>query len=72
MEEARRNKTKTNYPIHLIFFERRLLETPDNKVAARAVCLDETGKRMRTKKEVTGEDGAIRKGRTVIPKMGNP
>lgn len=56
------NKTKTNYHIHLIFSERWLLETPDNKIATRAVYFDETGKRMRTKKEITGEDGTIRKG----------
>lgn len=62
------NKTKTNYHIHLIFSERRLLETPDNKIATRAVYFDETGKRVRTKKEITGEDGTIRKGCTVIPK----
>ena len=62
------NKTKTNYHIHLIFSERRLLETPDNKIATRAVYFDETGKRVRTKKEIAGEDGAIRKGCTVIPK----
>ena len=29
---------------------------------------DETGKRVRTKKEITGEDGQIRKGCTVIKK----
>ena len=51
------NKTKTNYHIHLIFSERRLLETPDNKIATRAVYFDEAGKRVRTKKEITGEDG---------------
>ena len=62
------NKTKTNYHIHLIFSERRLLETPDNKIATRAVYFDETGKRVRTKKEITGEDGTIRKGCTVIHK----
>ena len=62
------NKTKTNYHIHLIFSERRLLETPDNKIATCAVYFDETGKRVRTKKEITGEDGTIRKGCTVIPK----
>lgn len=62
------NKTKSNYHIHLIFSERRLLETPDNKIATRAVYFDETGKRVRTKKEITGEDGTIRKGCTVIPK----
>ena len=34
------NKTKSNYHIHLIFSERRLLETPDNKIATRAVYFD--------------------------------
>lgn len=64
------NKTKTNYHIHLIFSERRLLETPDNKIATRAVYFDETGKRVRTKKEITRKDGTIRKDCTVIPKGG--
>jgi hypothetical protein len=32
------------------------------------VFYDETGKRVRTKKEITGEDGQIRKGCTVIKK----
>ncbi|MDD5908859.1 MAG: MobA/MobL family protein [Clostridiales bacterium] len=62
------NKTKNNYHIHLIFSERRLLETPDNKIATRAVYFDETGKRVRTKKEITREDGTICKCCTVIPK----
>uniref|UniRef100_UPI002F914A02 MobA/MobL family protein n=1 Tax=Ndongobacter massiliensis TaxID=1871025 RepID=UPI002F914A02 len=63
------NKIKTNYHIHLIFSERRLLEIPDEKkIATRAVYFDETGKRVRTKKEITGEDGTIRKGCTMIPK----
>ena len=38
------------------------------KVASRSVFFDETGKRVRTKKEITGEDGQIRKGCTVIKK----
>ena len=62
------NKRKTNYHIHLIFSERRLLAEPKVKIAARSVFFDETGKRVRTKKEITGEDGQIRKGCTVIPK----
>ena len=44
------------------------MEVPDNKSAIRAVYFDKTGKRVRTKKESTGEDGTIRKGCTVIPK----
>ena len=51
------NKRKTNYHIHLIFSERRLLPEPDMKIASRSVFFDENGKRVRTKKEITGEDG---------------
>src|SRR5699024_283730 len=64
------NKRKTNYHIHLIFSERRLLAEPEVKIATRSVFFDETGKRVRTKKEITGKDGQIRKGCTVIPKGG--
>ena len=62
------NKRKTNYHIHLIFSERKLLPEPDVKVASRSVFFDETGRRVRTKKEITGDDGQIRKGCTVIKK----
>ena len=62
------NKTKKNYHIHLIFSERRLLPEPDIKIATRSVFYDELGKRVRTKKEITGEDGQIREGCTVIKK----
>ena len=62
------NKTKRNYHIHLIFSERRLLQEPDIKIATRNVFYDELGKRVRTKKEITGEDGKIREGCTVIKK----
>ena len=64
------NKRKTNYHIHLIFSERRLLAEPEVKIATRSVFYDETGKRVRTKKEITGEDGQIQEGCTVIPKGG--
>lgn len=64
------NKRKTNYHIHLIFSERRLLAEPDIKIATRSVFYDETGKRVRTKKEITDESGKIREGCTVIPKDG--
>lgn len=62
------NKRKTNYHIHLIFIERKLLPEPDIKIATRSVFYDETGKRVHPKKEITGEDGQIRKGCTVIKK----
>lgn len=62
------NKHKTNYHIHLIFSERKLLPEPDIKIATRSVFFDETGKRVRTKKEIMGEGGKIREGCTVIKK----
>ncbi|MGN0426949.1 MAG: MobA/MobL family protein [Agathobacter sp.] len=62
------NKRKTNYHIHLIFSERTLLAEPEIKIATRNVFFDETGKRVRTKKEITNEDGKIREGCTVIKK----
>lgn len=64
------NKRKTNYHIHLIFSERRLLAEPDIKIATRSVFYDETGKRVRTKKEITDESSKVREGCTVISKGG--
>lgn len=64
------NKRKTNYHIHLIFSERRLLADPDIKIATRSVFYNETGKRVHTKKEITDENGKIREDCTVIPKSG--
>ena len=55
------NKTKKNYHIHLIFSERRLLPEPEVKIATRSVFYDELGKRVRTTKEIIGEDGQIRR-----------
>lgn len=66
------NKTKKNYHIHLIFSERRLLPEPEVKIATRSVFYDELGKRVRTKKEITGEDGQIREGCIVIKKSSLP
>ena len=48
------NKRKTNYHIHLIFSERKLLDEPIEKVAARNMFYDENGKHVRTKKEILG------------------
>ena len=45
-----------------------MLPEPDIKLATRSVFYDESGKRVRTKKEITGEDGQIREGCTVIKK----
>ena len=43
------NKTKTNYHIHLVFSERKMLEQPEVKIAPEYV-YDEQGKHRRTKK----------------------
>ena len=44
------NKRKTNYHVHLIFSERKLLDDPVEKIATRNMFYDETGKHVRTKK----------------------
>lgn len=49
------NKRKTNYHIHLIFAERKLLAEPIIKIASRNMFYDENGKHVRTKKEILGE-----------------
>ena len=56
------NKRKTNYHIHLIFSERRLLLQPKEKIATRNMFYDESGKHVRTKKEILDEAGQVRKG----------
>ncbi|MEG0962597.1 MAG: MobA/MobL family protein [Lachnospiraceae bacterium] len=62
------NKRKTNYHIHLIFTERKLLEEPIEKVASRNMFYDGADKHVRTKKEILDEDGQIRTGCKIIPK----
>ena len=62
------NKTKTNYHIHLVFSERKMLEQPEVKIATRNMFYDEQGKHRRTKKEVLDEQGNIRAGCSIIPK----
>lgn len=62
------NKRKTNYHIHLIFSERKLLAEPIEKVAARNMFYDEKGKHIRTKKEILDENGQLREGCKIIPK----
>lgn len=62
------NKKKTNYHIHLIFSERKMLEEPDIKIASRNMFYDEYGKHVRTKKEILNEQGNLRSGCTVIAK----
>lgn len=62
------NKKKTNYHIHLIFSERKLLDSPVEKIASRNMFFDELGKRVRTKKEILDIAGKLRKGCKIIPK----
>ena len=62
------NKRKTNYHIHLIFAERRLLEEPVEKIATRNMFYDESGKHIRTKKEILDEAGNLREGCRIVPK----
>jgi len=62
------NKRKTNYHIHLIFSERKLLDVPTEKVATRNMYYDENGKFSRTKKALLDEDGQLRKGCKIVAK----
>ena len=62
------NKRMTNYHIHLVFSERKMLEHPEVKIAIRNMFYDENGKHVRTKKEILGEDGKIREGCHVVKK----
>ena len=62
------NKRKTNYHIHLIFSERKLLDEPVEKIATRNMFYDENGKHVRTKKEILDEAGQFRSGCKIIPK----
>ncbi len=62
------NKRKTNYHIHLIFSERKMLEQPIEKFASRNMFYNESGKHIRTKKEILDEAGQIREGCKIIQK----
>lgn len=62
------NKRKANLHIHMIFAERKRLDQPEEKTAARNMFYDEQGRHVRTKKEILGGDGNIRKGCKIIKK----
>ena len=62
------NKKMTNYHIHLVFSERKMLEHPEVKIATRNMFYDEQGKHRRTKKEILDEQGNLRTGCSIIPK----
>ena len=62
------NKRKTNLHIHMIFAERKPLEQPIEKIAARNMFYDEQGRHVRTKKERLDGDGNIRRDCKIIKK----
>ena len=53
----------------MIFAERKLLDEPIVKTVSRNMFYDENGKRVRTKKEILGEDGEIREGCRIVKKV---
>ena len=55
------NKRKTNYHIHLIFLERKLLDDSVEKIATRNMFYDENGKYVRTQKGLLDEAGQASK-----------
>lgn len=62
------NKKKTNYHIHLIYSERKVLEKKEIKRASRNMFYNEKGNHVRTKKEILDENGNIRSGCYIVPK----
>lgn len=62
------NKRKTNYHIHLIYSERKVLEKKEIKRASRNMFYNEKGKHVRTKKEILDANGNIRDGCYIVPK----
>ena len=62
------NKRKTNLHIHLIFSERKAYDEPVEKIALINMFYDETGKHVRTKKEILDENEEIRSGCRIIKK----
>ena len=62
------NKAMTNYHIHLIFADRDPLEKPMVKKASRNMFFDETGRHVRTKKEILDDRGNIRPGCRILDK----
>ena len=62
------NKEMTNYHIHLIYSERKLRDRVEEKIAARNMFYDETGRHVRTKKEILDADGTVRPGCYIVPK----
>ena len=62
------NKTRTNLHVHLVFSERKLRDNPEVKIASRNMFYDESGKHVRTKKEILDQNGNLKQGCTIIKK----
>ena len=62
------NKAMTNYHIHLIFSERKILDQKEVKTASRNMFYDERSRHVRTRKEILDEEGKVRPGCRIIPK----
>ncbi len=62
------NKSKTNLHIHLIFSEREIRTEVERKIAGRNMFYNESGKHVRTKKEILDENGNVRSGCKIIKK----
>ena len=62
------NNAMTNYHIHLIFADRDPLEKPIVKKASRNMFFDETGRHVRTKKEILDDHGNVRPGCRILAK----
>ena len=62
------NKSKTNLHIHLIFSEREIRQEAERKIASRNMFYNESGKHVRTKKEILDENGNVRPGCKIIKK----
>ncbi len=62
------NKSKTNLHIHLIFSEREIRQEAERKTASRNMFYNESGKHVRTKKEILDENWNVRPGCKIIKK----
>ena len=62
------SKSKTNLHIHLIFSEREIRQEVERKIASRNMFYNESGKHVRTKKEILDENGNVRPGCKIIKK----
>lgn len=62
------NKSKTNLHIHLIFSELEIRQEVERKTASRNMFYNESGKHVRTKKEILDKDGNLRSGCKIIKK----